>query len=69
MIGQLDIVVVVIAAIAVAGFFLPAVTGNRIWRTTVTPLASIIGSGFLIVGPLLGKIVGAWAPAAMAARG
>ena len=28
------------------------------WRATVTPLASIIGSGFLISGPLLAKEFG-----------
>lgn len=32
----------------------------------VTPLASIIGSGFLVVVPLLGHAVGSWAPVAMA---
>lgn len=31
------------------------------WRATVTPLASIIGSGFLIVAPLLHSIMGKWA--------
>jgi len=31
------------------------------WRATVTPLASIIGSGFLIVAPLLHSILGKWA--------
>ncbi|MEO6092803.1 MAG: hypothetical protein ABIT04_09490 [Novosphingobium sp.] len=36
------------------------------WRATVTPLASIIGSGFLICGPLLAKEFGAAAILAMA---
>ncbi len=36
------------------------------WRATVTPLASIIGSGFLVVTPLLAGAVGPWAPVAMA---
>jgi hypothetical protein len=36
------------------------------WRATVTPLASIIGSGFLVVAPLLGFTVGRWALFAMA---
>ena len=31
------------------------------WRATVTPLASIIGSGFLIVAPLLHATMGKWA--------
>jgi len=36
------------------------------WRATVTPLASIIGSGFLIVAPLLHAVLGKWALAGMA---
>ena len=31
----------------------------------MTPLASIIGSGFLVVTPLLAAVVGSWAPVAM----
>ncbi len=38
---------------------------NLFWRATITPLASIIGSGFLIVAPLLGRVVGGLAPWAM----
>ncbi|WP_375272630.1 hypothetical protein [Sphingomonas sp.] len=36
------------------------------WRATVTPLASIIGSGFLICGPLLAREFGSAAILAMA---
>lgn len=36
------------------------------WLATVTPLASIIGSGFLVVAPLLAVTAGRWAPLAMA---
>jgi len=35
------------------------------WRATVTPLASIIGSGFLVAGPILGHAAGRLAVAAM----
>jgi len=35
------------------------------WRATVTPLASIIGSGFLVSGPILSHVSGRWAWAAM----
>lgn len=35
---------------------------SRMWHATITPLASIIGSGFLIVAPLLAKIGGSAAP-------
>ena len=31
------------------------------WRATVTPLASIMGSGFLVSAPLLAGLVGYWA--------
>ena len=31
---------------------------NRAWQATVTPLASIIGSGFLVVAPLLADVTG-----------
>lgn len=43
----------------------PAVRNSISWRATVTPLASIIGSGFLVVTPLLAAAVGTWAPLAM----
>jgi len=36
-----------------------------LWRATVTPLASIIGSGFLVSGPILAHASGRWAWAAM----
>lgn len=57
-----------VLAVTVAVFaFLssPAMRGSRPWRATVTPLASIIGSGFLVVAPLLGYTVGHWAFFAM----
>lgn len=40
---------------------------NTYWRAMITPLASIIGSGFLILGPVLAQDYGAWAPVAMMA--
>ncbi len=49
-------------AVALAIWMLrPAVKDWLFWRATVTPLASIIGSGFLIIAPLLGAIAGQWA--------
>lgn len=47
--------------------FRPRIRNSRFWLATVTPLASIIGSGFLVVAPLLGVIVGGQAPWAMLA--
>lgn len=43
----------------------PRWRGARTWRATVTPLASIIGSGFLVLAPLLAATVGGWAPVAV----
>lgn len=42
------------------------VARSETWRATVTPLASIIGSGFLICGPLLAHEFGSAALGAMA---
>lgn len=38
--------------------FIPKWTKSDIWLATLTPLASIIGSGFLILGPLLQNTLG-----------
>lgn len=38
---------------------------SPVWHATATPLASIIGSGFLVSAPLLMTISGHWAPLAM----
>ncbi|MEJ2523885.1 MAG: hypothetical protein P8080_13620, partial [Gammaproteobacteria bacterium] len=43
----------------------PAVRDSSTWSAIATPLASIIGSGFLVVAPLLGYTVGNWALFAM----
>ena len=42
------------------------VRANTGWSSMVTPLASIIGSGFLVSVPLLAGAVGVWAVAAVA---
>lgn len=45
----------------------PRVRKHRPWQATVTPLASIIGSGFLVVSPLLHEVAGILAPLVMLA--
>lgn len=45
--------------------FLPRLRRDRLWRATVTPLASIIGSGFLVLGPILESSYGYLAPVVM----
>ncbi len=43
----------------------PTMRASRTWSATLTPLASIIGSGFLVAAPLVAVIVGKAAPLAM----
>ncbi len=54
------------AIVVVALLFQPRVRHSRDWRATITPLASIIGSGFLVAAPLLAHAVNGWALLAMA---
>jgi hypothetical protein len=59
--------IVVLGALGAGGLLLwPRLTGHRLWRASTTPLASIIGSGFLVLGPLLSHSYGQWAPLTMA---
>jgi len=50
-----------VAIVAIAFLFQSRVRHSRDWRATVTPLASIIGSGFLVAAPLLAHAVNGWA--------
>jgi hypothetical protein len=45
----------------------PRLANAPLWRATITPLASIIGSGFLVLGPILDFSYGAYAPLVMLA--
>ncbi|WP_323780734.1 hypothetical protein [Thalassovita sp.] len=59
---------ILLTTVAVLGaLMLPRIADARLWRATVTPLASIIGSGFLVLGPILDDSYGLFAPAVMAA--
>ncbi|MCC0080361.1 MAG: hypothetical protein H6899_10525 [Rhodobacter sp.] len=62
----LDSVIVLVILLASAVLWRPSLRHWPVWRAMVTPLASIIGSGFLVLGPLLNHAYGAWAPLAMA---
>lgn len=62
-----NLVVVVAALVSAVVLFLPRVQRADVWRATVTPLASIIGSGFLVLAPLLLREFGRHAVWAMAA--
>jgi hypothetical protein len=54
----LDIVLVSIAVAIVIWMLRPGIRNADPWKATVTPLASIIGSSFLIVAPLLAAVAG-----------
>ena len=45
----------------------PRLTQSESWQATLTPLSSIIGSGFLIMAPLLASVVGPLTPLAVIA--
>lgn len=63
--SALNYVTVVTALISLAFLARKRLRQSNQWRATVTPLASIIGSGFLIVAPLLHAVLGKWALAGM----
>ena len=58
--------VLVAAAVALIVLSKARFSTSEAWQATITPLASIVGSGFLIVVPLLGSSVGDFAVLAMA---
>lgn len=62
----LNIIIILSTVLIGAILFLPKLANNAFWRATITPLASIIGSGFLILGPILTRNFGGYAPVAMA---
>lgn len=63
-----DDLLILTATVAGLGLLLsPALRRAHLWRATVTPLASIIGSGFLVLGPILNDSYGMWAPLVMLA--
>ena len=62
---MLNIMLVVIAASVLLFMFQPRFTKSRSWQATLTPLSSIIGSGFLIIAPLLASVVGTYSPLAV----
>ncbi len=65
-IGLNGIAVLVVTTAAAILLFMPRFMTAPTWRATVTPLASIIGSGFLILGPLLARTYGQFAIVVMA---
>jgi hypothetical protein len=62
---MLNITLVVIAAGVLLFMFCSRLTKSESWQATLTPLSSIIGSGFLIIAPLLASVVGVYSPLAV----
>lgn len=58
-------VFIVVATLTCALLLFAPFTRSALWRATVTPLASIIGSGFLVSAPLLAHDFGGYAVLAM----
>jgi hypothetical protein len=61
-------IIIISVALVVGGYlaFSKRLTVSSNWKATVTPLASIMGSGFLVSAPLLAGIVGNLAVVCMA---
>jgi hypothetical protein len=57
----------IVAATVLAAIWLwrPSLRRSPIWQAMTTPLASIIGSGFLVLGPILATDFGGFAPLVM----
>lgn len=62
----INIVIILVGIAAALALFSKKMQTSKDWQATVTPLASIIGSGFLISVPLLATEVGNWAIVAIA---
>ncbi|TNF97695.1 MAG: hypothetical protein EP297_10090 [Gammaproteobacteria bacterium] len=62
---MLNVILVTIAAIVLVFMFHPRLLKNPSWQATLTPLSSIIGSGFLIIAPMLASVIGVYSPLAV----
>lgn len=62
----LNIAILISVALAIVLLMSPRFSQSTVWRATVTPLASIIGSGFLVLAPILVSAYGRSAPLIMA---
>jgi hypothetical protein len=64
---MLNYLIIMVALATGALLLYPKVANNLLWRASITPLASIIGSGFLVLGPILVASFGQYAPLVMVA--
>jgi len=63
---MLNALILLTVVVAGAVLLYPPLAKAVLWRATITPLASIIGSGFLVLGPILEASYGGYAPLVMA---
>jgi hypothetical protein len=63
---MLNVLIIVVVVLAAGILLYPPLARAKRWRATITPLASIIGSGFLVIGPILHGAFGYLAPVVMA---
>jgi len=62
----LNIAIILAVLITALMLWSRKIHGSVTWRAMTTPLASIIGSGFLVLGPILDAAYGKYAPLVMA---
>lgn len=62
---MLNALIFAVVVVTGAALVWPRLANAPLWRATITPLASIIGSGFLVLGPILDVSYGAYAPLVM----
>ncbi len=62
---MLDYLIIMVTVVVGAVLLYPKVAKALLWRAAITPLASIIGSGFLVLGPILVSSFGQYAPLVM----
>ncbi|MDF1774753.1 MAG: hypothetical protein P1V13_01900 [Rhizobiaceae bacterium] len=62
----LNVAIVLVVVVSALLLWSPRLYALVTWRAMTTPLASIIGSGFLVLGPLLDTAYGKYAPVIMA---
>jgi len=67
MFDRYSLVLVGMSLLLMIALLRPTFLRDRTWRATVTPLASIIGSGFLVIAPLLHGLAGRWSLLAIGA--
>tara|TARA_B110000908_G_C10194540_1_gene422235 strand:- start:260 stop:1375 length:1116 start_codon:yes stop_codon:yes gene_type:complete len=63
---MLNFLILLVCVFATGILLYPPLARATLWRAAITPLASIIGSGFLVLGPILSVSFGGWAPLVMA---